>query len=87
MEILLAIADLLVIVGVVLSVIAAVRRGQSVLLTAILALAMFIFGLVSLSAANGLVVSAWSPNHAAMLVFLVAAAIVLSVWWTLSPQQ
>ena len=87
MEIFLAIADLLVVVGVVLSVIAAVRTGQSMLLTALLALAMFIFGLVSLSAANGLVLSDWTPNHIAMLIFLVAGAIVLSVWWKLSPQQ
>ena len=87
MQTLLAIADLLVVVGVVFSVIAAVQRGQSLLLTVVLALAMFIFGLVSLSAANGLVLSDWSPNHVAMLIFLVAGAVVLSVWWTLSPQQ
>lgn len=87
MEIFLAVADILVVVGIVFGVIAAVQRGQSVLLTAVLALAMFIFGLVSLSAANGLVMSDWTPNHVAMLVFLVAVAIVLSAWWTLSPQQ
>lgn len=87
MEIILAIADFLIVVGVVLSVIAAVRRGQSVILTALIALAMFIFGLVSLSAANGLVESDWSPNHVAMVVFLLAGAFALSMWWTLNPQQ
>jgi len=87
MEIFLAIADILVVVGVALSVIAAVRRGQSLILTALIALAMFIFALVSMSAANGLAESNWSPNHVAMLIFLVAGAFVLSMWWTLNPQQ
>ena len=87
MQTLLAIADLVVIVGIALSVVAAVRRGQSLLLTATLAVAVFIFGLVSLSAANGLVESAWAPNQVAMVIFLVAAAIVLSVWWAQKPAQ
>jgi len=87
MEIILAIADILVVMGIALSVIAAVRRGQSLILTAFIALAMFIFALVSMSAANGLVESDWSPNHVALVVFLLAGAFALSMWWTLNPQQ
>jgi hypothetical protein len=89
MGILLSIADVIVVLAIVISVPSAVWKGQpggrSLLLSACIALAMFIFGLVSLSAANGLAESTWSGNHAAMLIFLAVAAVVLRTWWTNKP--
>ena len=85
MQIVLSILDLLVVVTVVVSVVRAVWRGQpensrSVLLAAFIAVALFIFGLVSLAAAAGL--AADSTQQIVLLVFLVAIAITARMAWT-----
>ena len=82
----LVILDFLVVLAVVVSVSRAVWNGQSessrsVLLSALIVLAMLIFGLVSMSAASGLTSSS-SSNQVALLIFLVAIAIVALMSWT-----
>lgn len=81
----LMILDFLVVLAVVVSVSRAVWNGQSessrsVLLSALIVLAMLIFGLVSMSAASGLTSSS-SSNQVALLIFLVAIAIVALMSW------
>lgn len=81
----LVILDFLVVLAVVVSVSRAVWNGQSessrsVLLSALIVLAMLIFGLVSMSAASGLTSSS-SSNQVALLIFLVAIAIVALMSW------
>ena len=89
MGIFLTIADVIVVLAIVIAVSGAVWKGQSqggsLLLSACIALAMLIFGLVSLSAASGLAESASSLNHAAMLIFVAVTAIVLRAWWANKP--
>lgn len=80
----LGILDPLVVLAVVVSVVRAVWTGQSessrsVLLSFFIVLAMFVFGLVSMSAASGLTSS--PSNQLALLVFLVAIAIVALMAW------
>ena len=84
METFLAILDPLVVLAVVVSVARAVWTGQSessrsVLLSFFILLAMFVFGLVSMSAASGLTSS--PSNQLALLVFLVAIAVVALMSW------
>jgi len=81
----LVVLDFLVVLAVVVSVSRAVWNGQSessrsVLLSALIVLAMCIFGLVSMSAASGLTSSS-SSNQVALLIFLVAIAIVALMSW------
>ena len=81
----LVILDFLVVLAVVVSVSRAVWNGQSessrsVLLSALIVLAMLVFGLVSMSAASGLTSSS-SSNQVALLIFLVAIAIVALMSW------
>ncbi len=89
MGILLSIADVIVVLAIVISVLSAVWKGQpdgrSLLLSACIALAMLVFGLVSLSAASGLAESESSLNHAAMLIFLAVTAVILRTWWASKP--
>ena len=81
----LMVLDFLVVLAVVVSVSRTVWNGQSgssrsVLLSALIVLAMLIFGLVSMSAASGLTSSS-SSNQVALLIFLVAIAIVALMSW------
>ncbi len=89
MGILLSIADVIVVLAIVISVPSAVWKGQpggrSLLLSACIALAMLVFGLVSLSAASGLAESGSSSNHVAMLIFLAVTAVILRAWWANKP--
>jgi len=85
MGIFLSIADVIVVLAIAISVPSAVWRGQtgerSLLLSGCIALAICIFGLVSLSAASGLAASDSSLTHVAMLIFLALTAIALRLWW------
>jgi hypothetical protein len=89
MGILLSIADVIVVLAIVISVPSAVWKGQpggrSLLLSACIALAMLVFGLVSLSAASGLAESGSSSNQVAMLIFLAVTAVILRAWWANKP--
>jgi hypothetical protein len=89
MGISLSILDLIVVSSVVIGVSRAVWKGQpdssrSLLLSACVALALIVFGLVSLSAAFGLAGSS-SRNQTALLVFLVPIAIVARMFWANKP--
>ena len=80
----LQILDPLVVLALVASVARAVWTGQqersrSALLSFVILLAMFVFGLVSISAASGLTSN--PLNQLAWLIFLVAIAIVVLMSW------
>ena len=89
MGIFLSIADVIVVLAIVISVPSAVWRGQPgerpLLLSGCMAMAMLIFGLVSVSAASGLAQSGSSSNHVAMLIFLAVTAVALRMWWANKP--
>ena len=77
----LLILDLLVVLTVVLSVSRAVWvAARSKALALVIIAAMIIFGLVSLSAANGLTFAS-SFNQWALLIFLVVIAVVARISW------
>lgn len=85
MEIVLSIADLLVLLTIVVSVSRAVRNGQSrgsgpLLLSICIVAALLIFALVSFTAAFGLAESS-SLNQGVLLAFLVVTAAVARASW------
>jgi hypothetical protein len=81
MQVALLILDLLIVLTVVISVSRAVWvAASSRALALVIIAAMIIFGLVSLSAANGLT-AASSFNQWALLIFLVAIAVTARLSW------
>ena len=91
MKIILAIADVLVVLSLVIAVSRAVWRGQSeqsrsLLLSACIVVALLIFGTVSFTAAYGLADNS-AFNHVALLIALVAIAGAIRIGWTSTPAQ
>jgi hypothetical protein len=81
----LAIADVLVLLGLVISVSRAVRRGQPqgsgpLALTIVIGIAVVIFAIVSFCAASGLAHNT-AFNQVALLIFLIAIAVVARASW------
>jgi len=92
MEILLSIADIVVLILVVISVARAVWTGQTPspgakLLSACIVLALLVFAMVSLSAASGLAQGPSTLGQGILLVFLVGIAIVAGVSWKKEPAR
>jgi len=85
MGIVLSIADLLVLLTIVMSVLRAVRNGPTQgfgaqLLSICVAVAVLIFAVVSFTAASGLAESS-SLNQGVLLTFLVLTAVVARLSW------
>ena len=91
MKIILAIADVLIVLSLVITVSRAVWRGQSeqsrsLLLSACVVVALLIFGTVSFTAAYGLADNS-GFNQVALLIVLVAIAAAVRIGWTSTPAQ
>jgi hypothetical protein len=89
MGIALSIADVLVLLAIVISVLRAVRKGQSQgfgaqLLWICILVAVLVFALVSFTAAFGLAESS-SLNQGVLLTFLVVTAVVARFSWASKP--